>query len=126
MWIRKAMLVRDEGSLRILWLVLILVCMGATGCSRELEVFCDDTTTAFCNQCYSCGANDDDASRLCGLAVKTDLEGCKIILNRICISEEASTYTPELAQGCNQGLEALTCEALEKHNRAPEMCQHVF
>lgn len=121
------MRVRDEGSHTTRWLLMAwLGVWVSAGCSHELEMFCDETTTTFCNQCYTCGADDDDASRLCGLAVKTDLEGCRIILNRVCISEEATTYTPALAQGCREQLETLTCDALEKQTRAPEMCQHAF
>ena len=110
------------------WLFAALLALMSLsgGCSSELEAFCEETTTALCQHCFECGDSDDDGSQRCGLAVKTDVEGCQIVLSRVCISQATREYTAERAQECRGRIEALTCSDPEETTQAHFSCRRLF
>jgi len=103
---------------------LFLSVLGLLGCSNELQVFCQDSTETLCKTCFECGANDWEASELCGLAVETNQEGCELILMKVCASD-ARAYNAETAKSCLHDLTKVTCESLRNGGK-PDSCVRLF
>ncbi len=94
------------------------------GCSNELERFCEKSTTDVCHMCYECAPDDDSASALCGLLTTTNEEGCRVVLHRVCASDDVP-YNGESAKSCQKRIEKLSCDQLKKEGK-PEVCGRLF
>lgn len=97
---------------------------GAVACSNEHARFCEETTVALCEQCWQCGANDEQASQLCGLEITTDKAGCAVILERACAADDAG-YNTESARTCQERVQRLGCETLREQGK-PDVCGRLF
>ncbi len=115
-------LISTASTLGLTALLFTLTLM--TGCTNELERFCEKSTTDMCHTCYECAPDDASASALCGLLSTTDEEGCRVILHRVCASDDVP-YNGESAKACQERIDRLTCEQIAAEGK-PEVCGRLF
>ena len=107
------------------WLTIgVAIIVTLTGCKNDLEAFCEDSTTDLCKECWSCADSDREASAMCGLMAETDEEGCRLILRKVCTSDD-NTYNGESARACVERIDKLSCDQLEREGK-PEVCSRLF